>query len=659
MKIESDLITLEEIEAEGLRFAVPIYQRLYVWGEDQVKTLMEDLLAAFEEKRGLFFLGGTLVVERPASDGQESVLELIDGQQRFTTLWLISLVWRHKLEPFLGVRNGDRLQPRLSFDIREEVNRFFRDRFCGPAEKAADYAGDSEGTAAIHNALALIRSFMDDRERVIDPEGFTDFVRQKVKLVLTRVPAKTDLNKLFEVINNRGIQLQHHEILKARMLDALESPKRPRYACLWDACAGMGDYVERNLRKLTGIKVADFFDNDMSGTDLEALARASTVLEILAPESRKDQESAPLSLEAILTSAESFDEGSSNDETETETDRVRSIFGFPMFLQHVLRVWLHRKRRFDLPRILDRELLSLFAEHFFFARGDENELATDARSFIELLWELRYLFDKHIIKWVDRGEEEQHLIRKLRKSSDSNSLSRDTEETEAIREFSLLQSMLYHSQQITTQYWITPLLAYLHGGSGDVADYATFLRHLDNHLLCTKDARSLPKRTWDFLENPRHRNTLDCEILRDSLGTGFPHYWFYKLEFVLWFSERESKQDSRWKEFRFTSKNSVEHISPQNPQEVDLHRVENDDVRDGFGNLALVSRSVNSEYGNLPFIEKRARFETRNAGRLDSLKMALVYESERWSDEAALKHRDAMIAYFERYFGHSSVPLGK
>ena len=62
MKIESDLITLAEIEAKGLRFTVPIYQRLYVWGEDQVKTLMEDLLIAFAEGRKLFFLGGTLIV---------------------------------------------------------------------------------------------------------------------------------------------------------------------------------------------------------------------------------------------------------------------------------------------------------------------------------------------------------------------------------------------------------------------------------------------------------------------------------------------------------------------------------------------------------------------------------------------------------------------
>jgi len=99
MKVESDLITLAEIEEKRLRFAVPIYQRLYVWGEDQVKTLMEDLLSAFEEKHELVFLGGTLVVECLPQGGKEPVLELIDGQQRFTTLWLISLIWPTNLRP--------------------------------------------------------------------------------------------------------------------------------------------------------------------------------------------------------------------------------------------------------------------------------------------------------------------------------------------------------------------------------------------------------------------------------------------------------------------------------------------------------------------------------------------------------------------------------
>jgi hypothetical protein len=163
----------------------------------------------------------------------------------------------------------------------------------------------------------------------------------------------------------------------------------------------------------------------------------------------------------------------------------------------------------------------------------------------------------------------------------------------------------------------------------------------------------LIERSREFLEDPGRQNKLTCEILKESLGTGFPHYWFFKLEFVLWFFGRD-KQGHLWKEFRYTAKNSVEHISPQNPQGVDLHKVVDANVRNGLGNLALMSRSVNSAYGNLPFTEKRERFRSRNRERLDSLKLALVYENVHWSDAMALEHRDAMISSIKRYLGQIS-----
>lgn len=73
-----------------------------------------------------------------------------------------------------------------------------------------------------------------------------------------------------------------------------------------------------------------------------------------------------------------------------------------------------------------------------------------------------------------------------------------------------------------------------------------------------------------------------------------------------------------------------------------------------FGNLALVLRSVNSEFGNRPYREER--FRTKNRARLDSLKMALIYENETWGDVHALSHQNAMIACMEEYCG--ATPCG-
>lgn len=278
------------------------------------------------------------------------------------------------------------------------------------------------------------------------------------------------------------------------------------------------------------------------------------------------------------------------------------------------------------------------------------------RSFIQLLWRLRVIFDTHFIKWVDQGEEEVHLISQISVStSNGKRYIGRSRETDSNREFSLLQSMLYHSQEITTQYWLTPLLLYIHKNptaktkkqDTKTSDYFDYLRHLDNHLLGAVADESLVIRTRSFMEEPWQKRTLIYQTeLKYANGVSFAHYWFYKLEFVLWF--QKTRDTEKWKKFRFTAKNSVEHISPQNPTDRDYNQVVG--MLNHFGNLALVSRSLNSEYGNLPYNEKRQRFQNRNKKRIDSLKMDLIYENVKWGDKQALAHQKAMIECLKKYY---------
>ena len=107
--------------------------------------------------------------------------------------------------------------------------------------------------------------------------------------------------------------------------------------------------------------------------------------------------------------------------------------------------------------------------------------------------------------------------------------------------------------------------------------------------------------------------------------------------FLLWTNRIAQMSEEQRSSFRITAKNSVEHISPQHAQSVDTNRV-SEQVLSTFGNLALVSRSINSEYSNLPFNEKRERFLNRNGGRIDSLKMALIYGHDTSGDTLAQKH---------------------
>lgn len=125
MSIQSTKISLQDVVSKKYFFNIPIYQRLYVWEENQIKTLLEDIETAFDSDKEIFFLGGVLVVENEQiADGV--LYDLIDGQQRFTTLWMMSLVFQNALTPFIERNEVDKNRHRVHFAIREDIYQYFK-----------------------------------------------------------------------------------------------------------------------------------------------------------------------------------------------------------------------------------------------------------------------------------------------------------------------------------------------------------------------------------------------------------------------------------------------------------------------------------------------------------------------------------------------------
>ncbi|BAK70525.1 DUF262 domain-containing protein [Aliarcobacter butzleri] len=622
--VKSKLFTINDIVEKDFSFEIPIYQRLYVWKDEQVKILLDDLYEAFKSNKDIFYLGNVLVVE----NSNDKHFDLIDGQQRFTTLWMFSIVFQEAMKSFIYKNKNFR----LNFSIRDEVKNFFN---LFLIDKDTNLKIDEN----ISNALEVINTFVNKEKNDLFP--FTKFLMQKVQLLFTIVPKETNLNKLFELINNRGVQLQHHEILKAKILKNIsDSSEKLKYSNLWDSCSYMDNYVEKNLRDIAKVKISQIFSNEKSKKDEEALAYAEEILKLIG--NTESIKSKPLSLEEILKDNKNISETVEDNLDEYESNsNVRSIITFSMLLQHTLRIYLIKKESKDIQKILDKELLNIFDSYFFCDSNNEE----DVKYFIELLWRVRYMFDKYIIKWVETEDGEIHLINQMYLNNKSKSLVR--REPEANEGVALLQSMLYHSQQLTTHYWLTPYLYYLCLNGGNNTKHYGYLRYLDNNLLSNRSEETLMQRTYKFTKDFSYRENYNYSELREAKGVGFSHYWFYKLEFVLWYLL--NKKDEKWKKFRFTAKNSVEHISPQHPKDEDTNKVSKD-ILDTFGNTSLVSRSINSEYSNLPYNEKRQRFFNKNKEKLDSLKMDLIYQNKQWNDNLAIEHQNKMFEYLEEYF---------
>ena len=74
---------------DNITYIVPIYQRDYAWTDKQIEQLLEDISSA----QGNYYLG-TLIVNK----NEQNIYEVIDGQQRLTTLYLLKLYLLNKFK---------------------------------------------------------------------------------------------------------------------------------------------------------------------------------------------------------------------------------------------------------------------------------------------------------------------------------------------------------------------------------------------------------------------------------------------------------------------------------------------------------------------------------------------------------------------------------
>lgn len=88
---------LHDVFDGSVRYAAPVFQRYYVWGEDQLQALLDDVQTAAED--GIQFIGAIVVQDFGKKGGNQSPNEylIIDGQQRLTTIYLLlcGMVWSY------------------------------------------------------------------------------------------------------------------------------------------------------------------------------------------------------------------------------------------------------------------------------------------------------------------------------------------------------------------------------------------------------------------------------------------------------------------------------------------------------------------------------------------------------------------------------------
>ena len=650
-----ETLNIASLLSEG-QYIVPIYQRNYAWGQTEIETLINDINSARQQNPEKPYYIGSLVVNR--NSDRSDVFEVIDGQQRLTTLSILAgIIGR--------CREGVHLPrtPNVSFEHRSESDDALKKIFAHKASSSElnDLPEEFKLAAIIINS---------DRE--IISEDFINFLLNKVEIIRIEVPHKTDLNHYFEIMNTRGEQLEKHEVLKARLMAKLEGADRNRFALIWDACSDMSKHIQQNispdLREVIFRGQGKLSLLDASENSDEFFRKILTDSD-QANSQAENQHSK--TIEQILSSSldEESKTGSAKQQkpvNDSEVTQLGSIIDFANFLMHVRRIFSEQEAATNSPGIETLKNIPLNEKNLLavFSDLDKSGQQERIRRFAVTLLQCRYLFDRYIIKSDNSSQSEDnwHLQKYAESEVAGNYFKNTFTEPAENKNVIMLQAMFHVSYFTrTNKNWLYATLRWLYKQKQeiDATSYIGFLEDLSDrfyfgHYIEREESKEfidvILSNSLGLADTAYEHDDKRLTYLLD-VGTQVPNFIFNRLDYLLWKYGKPGDllASAAIEKFRFTFRHSVEHFYPQNPSGDSEHHWpanvndgEDKELLHSFGNLCLISSSMNSKFSNNMPIAKEANYG--NANYL-SLKLSIMMaQADDWKDRKTVEeHRKQMV----------------
>ncbi len=651
-----DQLSVQKLFAGSVRYRIPMYQRNYAWEEGEITQLIQDVID-YSDREQHYYIGTLVVFKRPDANGA-TVYETIDGQQRLTTISLLVSYLKNKGESGVSWYNQV-----LDFECREHSQQTCRAIFDNRINELSADATNS----AILNGYRIIQKVLPQKlmEHGVSEADFSSYLFKKVQIMRVTVPHDTELNHYFEIMNNRGEQLEKHEVLKPRLLEVMNripneterEKSKNCFHCIWKACANMEKYVQAGF---TSEQQHKLFGCQDWGQFLPQ--SFDDVQEIVSKSFRGEgKDVVAMTLTDILSHAGQADRESSGGDEEVP-ERFNSVINFPNFLLHVLRV----STREDIP-LDDKRLIAIFEEKLL-KKGDPGAV----KNFGFALLKCKYLYDHYILKrefirgtdgwslkrykWSDGGQK-----KRSEKGYYVNTFDEENGQDDINRQILMLLAAFHVSTPtLVYKHWLNAALNYLYregernqnlygekelcpykykGYLQEVARAFVFDRFLGGYseseyyqIIYERDGKcnSQPKIFSDAnLDNPLSFGNIENNLV------------FNYLDYLLWLNHK--KTDTVIRDYEFTFRSSVEHYYPQHP--LPGHDTLEVNILNSFGNLCLISHSKNSRLSNFM---PQAKKEYYQNNAIDSIKQYLMMQEDSWDEQAITKHAQAMRDVFRK-----------
>lgn len=187
-------------------YLVPGYQRAYSWEDEQVEELWDDLFSAFQEQNVSYFLG-PVILTRSSED--DRYYEIIDGQQRLTTLTILFCVLRDRY-----FQNENKILNRIKsleegrYRLRLITQMHYQSQFEDEILNGVKFPNAKSKTLGQNKFLNTASILAGRLQQVADKqvvEKFLDFVLNRVIMITITCSSLSSAIRLFQGHQHSGI----------------------------------------------------------------------------------------------------------------------------------------------------------------------------------------------------------------------------------------------------------------------------------------------------------------------------------------------------------------------------------------------------------------------------------------------------------------------
>jgi uncharacterized protein with ParB-like and HNH nuclease domain len=260
-------------------YQIPRYQRPYSWGDDQLDKLWSDLLDAQENDPNYFL--GSVITAKP--EEASNYLDIVDGQQRLTTLLIMLCVCRDLFpninqdilenDPFAidgkmiksSIRFNDRFE-RLRLKTHSNHESDFQQLVLNDGvsiNNKRPYKKDLRIEEAPNFKFKNTSAFFTEKflELGVQSTGrLINYIFNQVKIIRIDCQSVSFAIKLFQVLNDRGLDLSNSDLIKSfligrihKIYDAdaeLKKTKEDQFMDDWKSCETIAIDTEENMNNL-------------------------------------------------------------------------------------------------------------------------------------------------------------------------------------------------------------------------------------------------------------------------------------------------------------------------------------------------------------------------------------------------------------------------